>query len=121
MRLIDKRTRDGSRHFARLPQPAAGAVLRDHVLLLPNVEIVNFVDLGHARTWLDFRFRRHRFLIRAHGRLLRLSVRDPQCPDLTLYQVGHHFERLLGKSRSGKETYLRRAARNPVPVAARSE
>ena len=120
MRLIDKRTRDGSRRFARLPWAAAWADVRDHALLLPNAEIVNFVDLGYAQPWLDFHFRRHRFLIRVRNGLLRLSVRDPQCPDLILYEVGHHFERLLGKPGADKKPLPPRGGRGLEPVPSRS-
>jgi hypothetical protein len=100
MRLIDERTRDGSRHFAALPQAATWGAVCDHVLLLPGAEIVNFVAEGSAKAWLDFRFRQHRFLINAHEGLFRLFVCDPLCPDLILYQVGCHLERLLAPDRS---------------------
>jgi hypothetical protein len=106
MRLIDERTRDGSRHFARFPQAAAWATIGEHALLLPEAEMLNFVGDGQAPAWFDFRFRRHRFLIRARDGLFRLYVRDPQCPDLILYQVGYHFERLLGEA-SGENRPLR--------------
>ena len=103
MRLIDQRTRDGSRHFASLPQAASWGALCDHVLLLSGAEMINLVAEGPAKAWLDFRFRRHRFLIDARDGRFRLFVRDPQCLDLILYQVGYHFERLLGK-RSNEES-----------------
>jgi hypothetical protein len=95
MRLIDERTGDGSRHFASLPQTATWGTVCDYVLLLPGAEMVNFVADGPAKAWLDFRFRRHRFLINARHGFFRLYVCDPQCPDLILYQVGYHLERLL--------------------------
>ena len=98
MRLIDQRTRDGSRHFAYLPQGASWGTLYDYVLLLPGAEMINFVGEGPAKAWLDFRFRRHRFLIDARDGRFRLFVRDPQCLDLILYQVGCHFQRLLGRA-----------------------
>ncbi len=63
--------------------------------------MLNFVGEEFAKAWLDFRFRRHRFLIHARDGLFRLFVRDPQCPDLILYQVGCHFERLLGEAGNG--------------------
>jgi hypothetical protein len=96
MRLIDKRMQDGSRHFASLPKEANWSVVGNHVLLLPDAELINFIGEGSARAWLDFRFRRHRFLIDVCDERFRLFVDDPQCPDLILYQVGYHFERLLG-------------------------
>lgn len=95
MILIDERTRDGSRHFTSLPQTATWEDAHDHVLLLSGAEMLNFVVDEFARAWFDFCFRRHRFLVHARDGLFRLFVRDPQCPDLILYQVGSHFEQLL--------------------------
>ena len=96
MKLIDERTPDGSRHFAKLPKIAPWEVVRDHVLLLGSARVVNYVDDDLAQPWLDFTFRGHRFLIHCHENQFRLYVRDPQCSDLILYEVGLHFERLLG-------------------------
>ena len=97
MKLIDERASDGSRHFAKLPKISPWEVVRDHVLLLGSAKVVNYIDEGIASPWLDFTFRGHRFLIHCHENQLRLFVRDPQCSDLILYEVGTHFERLLGE------------------------
>jgi len=72
-------------------------IVRDHVLLLENAKLVNFVGDDVARGWLDFSFRGHRFLIHSHENHLHLYVHDPQCSDLILFQVGRHFERLFTK------------------------
>jgi hypothetical protein len=95
MKLLDERTCDGSRHFASLPQRISWGTLCDHVLLLPEAEMINFVADGPAQAWLDFYYRRHRFAVRACSKWFRLYVRDPQCPDLILFEVGCHFERLM--------------------------
>jgi hypothetical protein len=118
MRLVDQRTRDGSRHFARFPQAATWGAICDHVMLLPGAEMVNFVAEWPARAWLDFRFRRHRFLINARDGLFHLFVRDPQCPDLILYQVGYHFERLLGQPAHDRKSRAH-LAEGAGPVASR--
>ena len=97
MKLIDERTPDGSRHFARLPRIAPWKVVRDHVLSLGSARVVNDVGEGPAEPWLDFTFRGHRFLIHCHENQFRLTVRDPQCSDLLLFQVGLHFQRLLNE------------------------
>jgi len=97
MKLLDRRLPDGSRHFARL-SIAPWAVVRDHVRLLQEAEVLNFVDDRAAMAWLDFSFRGHRFLIHNHGIHFHLSVRDPQCSDLILYHVGRHFEQLVETS-----------------------
>ena len=98
MKLIDERTPDGSRHFACLPQAATWTAICEHIRLLPDAELLNFVGEGVAKAWIDFRFRQHRFLINARNGFFRLFVRDPLCADLILYQVGCHFERLLGET-----------------------
>jgi hypothetical protein len=95
MRLIDERTPDGSRHFARLPKITPWEVVQEHVLLLEGAKVVNFVGDGVGPAWLDFTYRGHRFVIHRHENQLNLFVHDPQCSDLILYQVGTHFQRLL--------------------------
>jgi len=62
---------------------------------VPGAQLLNFVSEGIARAWLDFCFRQHRFLINTRDGRFHLFVHDPQCPDLILFQVGSHFERLL--------------------------
>lgn len=96
MQLIDRRTDDGSRQFARLPKTSTWHALRDHILLLPGAKIANFVAGGVTPAWIDFTYRDHRFLIGQKAGKLCLVVRDPQCPDVTLYQVASHCEKLLG-------------------------
>ena len=98
MKLIDERTPDGSRFFAKLPKIDPWEVVRDHVLLLGNAKVVNCVDES-IQPWLDFTFRGHRFVIHTHENQFRLYVHDPQCSDLILFEVGVHFERLLGEMR----------------------
>ena len=95
MMLIDERTPDGSRHFARWPATATWREIRNHILSLPNAKTVNVIGEEIAAGWIDFTFRGHRFVIHHQDGNTRLIVRDPQCSDLILYQVGRHFERLL--------------------------
>jgi hypothetical protein len=98
VKLIDERTPDGSRHFARWSHTASWEALYDHVRSLPNAEMVNFVSQQDAPPWLNFTFRGHHFVIHSHEGQSQLFVRDPQCSDLILYQVGRHFEMLLGEA-----------------------
>jgi hypothetical protein len=97
MILLDERTADGSRHFARWPRAVTWAALCDHLRLLPDVEVVNLIGPHLDAAWLDFTFRGHRFAIHNHGSQFHFSVWDPQCSDMILYRVGRHFERLLGE------------------------
>jgi hypothetical protein len=94
MKLIDQRIFDGSRHFAKLPKTTPWEVVEGHVLLLEGAKVVNAVSGTVATPWLDFTYRDQRFLVHSHENELHLFVRDPQCSDVLLYQVGAHFERL---------------------------
>jgi hypothetical protein len=96
MRLIDRRTEDGSRHFASLPKSRGWQDLCEHVLLLPGAQIANFVAPGVAKAWMDFTYQGHRFWVNELEGEFCLFVRDPHCPDLSLYQVASHCEKLLG-------------------------
>jgi hypothetical protein len=98
MRLIDHRTQDGSRHFASLPKTCAWQALYEHILLLSATQITNFVAAGVVEPWMDFTYQGQRFSIRQQGGRYCFLVRDPQCPDLTLYKVASHCEKLLGGS-----------------------
>ena len=98
MRLIDHRTEDGSRHFASLPKSCTWHALRDHVLLLPGAEIVNFVADRVKQAWIDFTYRDHRFSVNHREGKFCFYVCDPLCPDLILYQVASHCEGLLGSA-----------------------
>ncbi len=96
MKLLDERTLDGSRHFARLPKIAPWEVVRDHALLLGDAKLINEVgENGAVRPRFDFTFRGHRFLIHSHENQFLFFVSEPQCSDLILFEVGLHFERLL--------------------------
>jgi hypothetical protein len=98
MQLIDRRTEDGSRHFASLPKTCQWQALCEHILLLPGVQIANFVLAGASQAWLDFTFRGHRFSVSDGDGQFCLSVHDPQCPDLNVYQVASHCGKLLGSA-----------------------
>ncbi|MCE5301816.1 MAG: hypothetical protein LLF97_01755 [Planctomycetaceae bacterium] len=94
MRLIDQRTPDGSRQFACLRAVGDRRTLNSHVLQLSGAESLQCAGSRDVALRLDFHFRRHCFLATLCHGLLRLFVRDPQCPDLILYEVLAHFERL---------------------------
>ena len=101
MKLIDVRTSDGSRQFVCLPNSATRQALREHVALLPGLEVVNFVAEGRAEAWLAFTYFGHRFAVRNGGGEFCFFVSDPRCSDLILYQVAAHCEQLLGGTAAG--------------------
>jgi len=67
-------------------------------LLLSGAEIANFVAAGAKEEWIDFTYRGHRFSVSHESGKFCFLVRDPQCPDLSLYQVASHCEKLLGSA-----------------------
>lgn len=101
MRLLDQRTNDGSREFAALPQTAGWEVICQHAQLLASADCP--VSAGdEPGAWFEFGYRQNRFLLTAGDGVVRLFVRDPQCPDLILYHVGRHFEQLLERAAGDK-------------------
>jgi hypothetical protein len=95
MKLIDFRTHDGSRHFARLPKKATWDVLRRHISQLPGLLIQDDVSDTQPGPSLSFSFRGHQFVIHNGGQEYNFYVRDPRCSDLSLFQLAYHCERLL--------------------------
>jgi hypothetical protein len=98
MRLIDRRTEDGSRHFASLPKTCTWQALCERILLLPGAQIADFGAVNEAGTWIDFTYRGYRFSVSHRNGEFCFFVREPQCPDLSLYRVASHCQDLLGSS-----------------------
>ncbi len=63
-------------------------------MLLPDAAMVRCIDGGTAEPWCEFRFRQHQLVIKSCDGHVCLFVRDPQCCDMILYEVGCHFEKL---------------------------
>ena len=97
MRLIDERTRDGSRHFASLPQTASWGDPLRLCAAVAGRQDDQFCGGGARQGVARLPLPRAPFPDRRPRRRFRLFVRDPQCLDLILYQVGYHFERQLGE------------------------
>lgn len=98
MKLIDIRTSDGSRHFARLPKTAEWDALADHIGCFPGAEIISVVTEGVARPSIAFTYQGHRFSIIDQDGTFSFFVNDPQCADVTLYRMALHCEEILGSS-----------------------
>ena len=97
MKLIDRRTDDGSRHFACLPKTADWETFRDHLAQLPDLRVTNFVPKGIVEPWIDFAYQGHQFVVREQRGEVWFFVDNPQCCDLLLYQVVLHSQGLLCK------------------------
>ena len=66
--LLDLRMKDGSRHFAALP------------------------ETYDVEAWIDFKYRGHSFTLNNQCNEWWFFVDDPACPDGILRQVVAHFE-----------------------------
>ena len=95
MKLIDKRTEDGSRHFVSLPNGATLGDLREHLVYLGGVEVREFVSRRVEEPWFEFTYRGNRFAIRRRGDQYHFFVRNPLCSDVELYQLASYCEQLL--------------------------
>jgi len=93
--LFDMRMRDGSRHFAALPESAGFDDLYRHIGQLPGTTITGYITDHITEMWLDFTFHGHAFSINNQCGDYWLFVIDPACPDPVLQQVVEHCESLL--------------------------
>lgn len=94
MRLIDERTPDGSRRFARVPWAGAWKNLFRHLFLLPGAAPADGAHADSLMEKLDFYFHGHQFQVVYCGEELHLVVRDPLCSDQLLFQVAYHLNKL---------------------------
>ena len=95
MKLIDVRTEDGSRHFARLPEGADWDALCNHLKQLPEVSVAQLVAEWTAEPRIEFTYQDHRCTVRRQEDEYCFFVRDPRCSDVPLYRLALHCERLL--------------------------
>jgi hypothetical protein len=102
MRLIDVRTGDGSRHFARLPASRRVEALREYLLSLPGVVSPCLAERS-AAPWVDFTYEGHDFSVRRRANTFCFFVRDPACSDITLCRLVLHCEQLLRRRDASAE------------------
>lgn len=96
--LLDERMRDGSRHFAALPESRGGFRLLLHVLALPGAWPRAYVP-SLTETWIDFSYRAHRFSMHNPLGEWWFFVSEAACPESVLHIVHDHFARLLCSSK----------------------
>ena len=93
--LFETRMSDGSRHFVDMPEVVFFDELADHVELLEDAEITEFITDGVVEMWLEFDFRGHQFSVGNQLGDYWFFVRDPNCPEEILFEVIDHFRTLL--------------------------
>lgn len=89
--LFDIRMKDGSRHFADLPETVFFDRMRDHLELLAGATETAFVTDRVTEMWLDFDYRDHQFSINNQMSSYWFFVNDPTCPQEILTAVRSHF------------------------------
>jgi hypothetical protein len=94
--LLDERMRDGSRHFALLPQSRSPLRALLHVFALSGAFPTAYLPSPIEGSWIDFRYKGHRFSFNDQYGDFWFFVKDPSCPAPTLQRVAQHFSKLLG-------------------------
>ena len=92
--LLNERMHDGSRHFALLPESRSSLRVLFHTFVLPGAFPTAYVP-SLTESWIDFRYKGHKFSINNQFGDFWFFVRDPSCPDTTLARVANHFQKLL--------------------------
>ena len=93
--IYDMRMRDGSRHFAALPESESWESLHEHVRRLEGVSDTGMITDEVTEAWIDFRYRGHGFSINNQSGDYWFFVEDPACPSEVLEAVLTHCKLLL--------------------------
>jgi hypothetical protein len=97
---IDLRMRDGSRHFADLPEKydvdhPQWHQIHAHVAKLGGSSDATILTDDVTEAWISFRFQDFSFSINNQHNKWWFFVDPPECPDAILEAVNHHFEKVL--------------------------
>ena len=84
--LTNERMHDGSRHFVLLPQSAAPLRLLFRIFTLPGAFPTAYLP-SVIGSWIDFRYKGHRFSINNQYGEFWFFVQDPNCPDQVLLKT----------------------------------
>lgn len=95
--LFKAKRRDGSRHFADLPEVIFFDEFADTVEDLEGAEIIDFQTNGVLEMWLEFEFRGNIFSVGNRLGDYQFFVRDANCPEEILLEVADHFRQILEK------------------------
>ena len=93
--IYDMRMRDGSRHYAALPETESWERLHEHVRGLEGVSDTGMITDGVTEAWIDFRYRGQEFSINNQSGEFWFFVEDPACPAEVLEAVLNHCKLLL--------------------------
>jgi hypothetical protein len=91
--------RDGSRHFAELPQTASWDRLLKHIEKLKGVTDTSLLTDNVTEAWIDFSYQGHQFSANNQFGNYLFFVQDSECPSEVLEAVLSHCKVLLEESR----------------------
>jgi len=94
VQLLNDRMKDGSRNFILLPQTVPPFRLIPHILTLWGAFPTAYVP-SLAESWINFRYRGHKFSVNNQFGDFWFFVEDPSCPAEILERVANHFAKLL--------------------------
>ena len=97
MQLLDIRMNDGSRHFSELPEAVGFDEIRQHSAQLAGAIETGFISDDVTEMWLDLEYRGHAFSVNNQFGDYWFFVRDPECANPILSEIGNHFSSLLCK------------------------
>ena|SRR5688572_13166310 len=95
--FVDRKMKDGSRHFVDMPEVVFFDEFADHVERLEGAEITEFITDGVVEMWLEFEYRSHKFSVNNQFGDYCFFVLDPNCPEKILLEIVDHFRELLEK------------------------
>src|SRR5262245_17564422 len=97
-KLLDVRTKSGSRQFAEMPDPfgpLGWATMHKRIRRLPGMRVTKFLN-SIPQAILDFEFRGYLFTVDTQFGDLWLFVANPECPDEHLLEVVRLFRIVCG-------------------------
>ena len=86
--------KDGSRHFADLPENTSWEEFRDHIARLPGAKVTGFLTDHITEVWIDFTYKGYAFTVNNQFGEYWFFVKKPRCPDETLTEVIGHCEQM---------------------------
>jgi hypothetical protein len=95
IQLIDMRMKDGSRHFAGIPDTFGfpWTVIKQRLSEVPGIAITEFIDTP-IQSIADFTFRGYEFTMDTQFGELWFFAKDPACPNEVLVEVVRIFRQI---------------------------
>jgi hypothetical protein len=95
IKLLDIRSKDGSRQFFDLQKSISWDDLIIHLKKLDQLEIKEFLPSPDLGSWLDFSFKKFEFSVNEQIGMYWFFVENSSCPDEVLYQLAEHLSAII--------------------------